>query len=132
MSHIPSVAGFLETLFAGGYSHFEMNRHQLIDDRSIALGRAVAARLAAEPQLLNRARATIERWLQTSSPGVRLALEEWRMALDGPIDGVIALLSESDERSVRLRQSNPFAGVLSHAERNAILRQFGSHDAATA
>jgi hypothetical protein len=61
---------------------------------------------------------------------VRPALQEWSAALDGPIQGVISLLTDRDERSVRLRQSNPFAGVLSSAERNAIIRQFHSHDAA--
>ena len=109
-----------------------MNRHQIINDRSLAFGRAVATRLATTPGLVERARATLARWLATCSPGARRALEEWQIALDGPIDGVIVLLTETDERSIRLRQSNPFAGVLPPGERNAILRQFKTHDATSA
>jgi hypothetical protein len=52
--------------------------------------------------------------------------------LDGPPEGVVAVLTGEDERATRLRQSNPFAGVLSQQERNAILLQFESHDPATA
>jgi hypothetical protein len=106
--------------------------HQQIDARSIAFGRAIAARLMAEPQLVDRARATAERWLSTSSPAVRPVLQEWIAALDQPVEAVIQLLTGDDERASRLRQSNPFAGVLSASERTSILRQFESHDAKSA
>jgi len=109
-----------------------MKDHRLIDDRSLEFGRAVAARLAAQPELIARARATVTRWLTTCSPHVRPALQEWLAALNGPTEGVMAVLTGRDERAVRLRQSNPFAGVLSQSERNAILRRFESYDAATA
>ena len=109
-----------------------MNRHRLIDERSLAFGRAIAARLAQRPELIERARATLVRWLATCSPGARPALEEWLAVLDGPADEVFALLTGTDERAVRLRQSNPFAGVLPPPERTAILRQFQSHDAPSA
>jgi hypothetical protein len=109
-----------------------MKSHRLIDARSQAFGRAIAARLTDEPELIARARATLVRWLATCSPRSRKPLEEWRAALDGPIDGVVALLTADDERAIRLRQSNPFAGVLSQRERTAILREFESYDAASA
>jgi hypothetical protein len=109
-----------------------MNGHRRIDERSLAFGRAIAARLAERPELIDRARATLVRWLATCSPGARPALEEWLAVLDGPSDGVTALLTGNDERAVRLRQSNPFAGVLTPQERTAILRRFESHDAASA
>jgi hypothetical protein len=84
------------------------------------------------PEFIDTARSTIDRWLLTVSPSTRGELEQWRAALDGPIDGVLALLTSTDDRSRRLRQSNPFVGVLTEAERNAIIRQFQAHDAATA
>jgi hypothetical protein len=34
--------------------------------------------------------------------------------LDGPVDGVVTLLTSPDERATRLRQSKPFTGVLSN------------------
>ena len=109
-----------------------MKSHRQIDERSLAFGRAIADRLTGHPELVTRARATLVRWLGTCSPGARPALEEWLAALDGPREGVVALLTGADERAVRLRQSNPFAGVLSPQERTAILRRFESHDAASA
>jgi hypothetical protein len=101
-----------------------MNDHRQIDARSLALGRAVAAHLVDEPGLKERARGTLERWLVSCSPQVRPALLEWREVLDGPNDDLMNLLTGKDERAIRLRQSNPFAGVLSPQERNAILKEF--------
>ena len=106
--------------------------HQLIDERSLAFGRLISERVAAHPELIAHARATATRWLQTCSPGSRSTLREWLAALDGPVEGVCHLLTSRDERSARLRQSNPFAGILTQQERNAILRQFQSHDPAAA
>lgn len=97
---------------------------RLIDDRRLAFGRSLASRLIADPLLIVRARETASRWLTLCPPSRQPELREWLTVLDGPIDAVIALLTQSDERSVRLRRSNPFAGVLDTQERNAIIRQF--------
>ena len=96
------------------------------------MSKAVAARLLEHPELISRARATAARWLTTCSPNVRSTLQEWADALDGPIDGVIELLTSTDERATRLRQSNPFAGALPNEERLSILRRFETHDAVSA
>jgi hypothetical protein len=101
-----------------------MSRHELIDQRSLAFGRAIASRIVADPVAIQRARATLARWMITCSPGVRATLLEWEAALEGPVDGVMTLLTSTDERATRLRQSNPFTGVLSTDERNDILRHF--------
>lgn len=108
-----------------------MKDHRDIDKRSLAFGRAIAARLQEHPEFVVRARLTILRWMETCSPRSQLALEEWLAALDGPIEGVLALLTSPDERATRLRQSNPFTGVLSSPERNQILREFQSNDTAS-
>jgi hypothetical protein len=107
-----------------------MRDHRLIDERSLAFGELLAAKLAGDPSLVEQARTTVERWLKHCAPGVRPALEEWQSALNGPINGVIALLTERSERATRLRQSNPFAGVLSSQERNAVLRRFAAYETA--
>jgi len=104
-----------------------MISHRQIDERSLAFGRAIAARLVEQPELIVQARANLTRWLITCSAGVRPALHEWLAVLDGPSDEIIALLTAGDERATRLRQSNPFAGLLLNEERNRILREF--HDA---
>lgn len=105
-----------------------MNRHQLIDARSLAFGRAIADRLIESPELVEIGRENLRRWLQTCSPRLRTTLEEWQVTLNGPLAGVIELLTSTDERSIRLRQSNPFAGVLGNAERNQIILQFHANE----
>ena len=109
-----------------------MNSHQRIDLRSLAFGRAIAARLEGHPEHLAYAQENLNRWRLTCSSGVQPALSEWLDILAGPLSGVVDVLTSSDERAIRLRQSNPFAGVLSSSERNSILRQFQSHDATPA
>jgi hypothetical protein len=107
-----------------------MKRHGHIDERSLAFGRAIAGKLVQHPELVQRARATVTRWMTVSSPRTSSTLQEWLAALDGPLAPVVALLTSTDERATRLRQSNPFAGVLSQQERNAILRRFQKYDTA--
>jgi hypothetical protein len=109
-----------------------MKDHRLIDERSLAFCRLIARKLDANPALVDTARANVKRWLATCSPGVRPALLEWQAALDGPPHAVRALLLCADERAVRLRQSNPFAGVLTPAERSAILSEFQARESAAA
>jgi hypothetical protein len=102
--------------------------HRLIDERSLALGQAIAERLRSDPGLVALARANLERWSKTCSPRSKSTLQEWLDVLDGPPDGVIALLTGEDERAVRLRQSNPFAGALPQKVRNEILLRFQARD----
>ena len=101
-----------------------MRSHQWIDERSLALHEAVAARLEAEPQLLEVARANLKRWL-TASPAA--PLREWQRLLDTlALPQLLQLLRSPEEEAVRLRQSSPFAGILSPAERQAILARYES------
>ena len=102
-----------------------MRSHQWIERRSLALHEAVAARLEADPRLLEGARANLERWLSTAP---RAALIEWRQLLDvTPLPQLLALLRSPGDRAVQLRQSSPFVGVLSPEERQSILDRYASH-----
>lgn len=101
-----------------------MKDHRLIDERSLAFDRLTAAKITTNPALVERARATLHRWLATASPRARPAMLEWQTVLDGPREELLALLVATDERARRLRQSSPFAGVLSTAERTAVLQEF--------
>ena len=95
------------------------NDHTRIDERSFALHVCVAEKLTADPSLLDIARQNIGRW-QSASDTASPALAEWQQILDGSLADVIALLTERSERATRLRQSSPFAGVLTETERLAI------------
>jgi hypothetical protein len=93
--------------------------HEWIDRRSLALHEAVAAKLEAQPDLVNVARANLARWLQADPAP---ALREWQQLLDQvSLPDLVALLRSASEGATRLRQSSPFAGVLSPEERQAIL-----------
>jgi hypothetical protein len=106
--------------------------HRLIDERSLAFDRLTAEKIAANPALLEVARANVRRWKETSSPRVLPALLEWEALLNGPIEELFAMMKSMDERAVRLRQSSPFAGILSVAERTAILQEFQQRESSAA
>lgn len=101
-----------------------MRSHEWIDQRSLALHERVARKLEANPQLLDIARANLERWLRsTPSP----SLLEWRRLLEEmPLPELLDLLRSHSERAAWLRQSSPFAGLLTPEERLAILRRYES------
>jgi predicted NACHT family NTPase len=101
-----------------------MRSHEWIDQRSLALHEAVAARLEVQPELLEVARSNVKRWL-AARPAA--ALREWERLLDSlPLPELLRLLRSPDEEAARLRQSSPFAGVLSATERQAILSRYES------
>ena len=109
-----------------------MKDHRLIDERSLALHCAVAEKLRAQPALLGHAKANLQRWEAGASPRVRPVFAEWHNLLVGPFDVLLALLTADDARATRLRQSSPFAGLLTASERFAILREFQAHDSLAA
>jgi hypothetical protein len=93
--------------------------HEWIDRRSLALHEAVAAKLEAQPDLTRVARENVERWLRANETA---ALLEWRRLLDVmSMPDLVALLRSPGEDAARLRQSSPFAGVLTPRERQSIL-----------
>ena len=79
--------------------------HQRVDERSLAFGRLIADRIRTDPN----------RWI----------------ARPGGTPPALALLTGTDERAVRLRQSNPFVGALTNLERNAVLQAFADNDPAS-
>lgn len=88
------------------------------------MDRLVAAKVRADPALVDRARDILERWLVSASPRTRPALLEWRALLDGGLDSILPVLEGDDERCTRLRQSSPFCGILTRGERTRILLEF--------
>ena len=101
--------------------------HDVVDQCSLALDRAVAERLKADPTLLEHARGNLRRWLARNgdAPGLRRCYEEWLKILDrSPLEKILELLVAEDEDARRLRQNSPFAGVLSVSEVWAIKRRF--------
>ncbi len=99
--------------------------HNRLDERSLALHRLVAEKVRAAPELLDLARENLRRWQDaqgTASP----AYAEWAQILASPASHVLALLAERSERATRLRQSSPFAGILSQEERREIYESYSA------
>ena len=104
-----------------------MRAHEWVDRRSLALHAAVATKLEAQPQLLEVARANLQHWL-SSNPAA--ALREWWQLLETtPLPELLALLRSPGDQATRLRQSSPFAGLLTPAERQSILNDYESRRA---
>ena len=99
--------------------------------RSLWLHRAVAGRLARDPErVLARAARNLHRLERAHPSGVsaRYLARCRDLIAEGPEAVMRALVDESPEFD-ELRQSSPFAGVLSDAERLAILRAARRHGA---
>ena len=93
-----------------------MDPHARAELRSLVYHRAIAARLANEPHLLVRARQRVDAWL-ASGPAAPAEAEAWTEVLGGDSTSIAGLLSEDSEHARALRQSSPFAGALTAAER---------------
>jgi hypothetical protein len=99
--------------------------HRLHDARSLAMHALIAARISRDPQLLEVARRNLERWSARWSQGrAPKWFQEWSVILAKPWATVAALITEPSEEATRLRQSSPFAGVLSPVERKRIYDAF--------
>ena len=94
------------------------NPHAHVDARSLAMHQAIAVRLRESPDLLNDARARIERWQRQrglDAPGSRW-WNEWLCLLDQGLETVVMEVTADTERGRQLRQNSPFPGVLSKHE----------------
>ena len=102
-----------------------MRSHEWIDQRSLAMGQLIASKLEREPELLRVARENVERWIAASRGRPLPAHLEWRDRLDRtPLADLLQLLRGDNEEARRLRQSNPFAGLLTPDERWRVLRDY--------
>jgi hypothetical protein len=90
--------------------------------RSLRLHEAVAARL--DVALVDAARARVCGWREDGRIHPTWA-DAWLDVLSRPLDEIRAVLRSTDEWAVAMRQSTPFAGVLTPQERWSILRSLG-------
>ena len=100
-----------------------MRTHQQIDERSLALARAIVEKIDRDParQGLEKARATCRRWYkQRPLP----AIGEWLNILQEPWEDIRRVLLDESQSGRRLRQSDPFCCILTPQERWAIYRKY--------
>jgi hypothetical protein len=88
--------------------------------RSLAYHRAVARRLRGP--MVEEARHVLRRWRAQRRIDSRYA-DRWERLLDQPIAAIRRTLVDDSQEADDLRQSSPFAGVLSEPERQRIVRE---------
>ena len=93
-------------------------KHADIDQVSLELGRRVAERLRSQPELIEVARANLDRWSRQNASVSSLlrCYAEWQELLSRPVDAICELLCAKTHPAQRLRQNSPFVGVLSPRE----------------
>ena len=97
------------------------SNHQIHESRSLRMHRKVAELLRQDPKgAIRYALGNLDRW---QLQGVECDdFEIWRkILLAGPSDKLLEALIGMDDEAVRLRQSSPFAGMVSNDDRQQIL-----------
>ena len=98
--------------------------HRLLDARSLAMHAVIAAKIARDPTLLAIPRRNLDRWSARWDKDTPAWFMKWRDILAQPWESIAALITEPGEEATRLRQSSPFAGVLTPVERKRIYEAF--------
>ncbi len=98
-----------------------MRTHQEIDRRSLEMVRRIVAKIDSDPDRLGLAHAkrVCERWVAQGIGSAR----EWRGLLDKPWEDVRKILLDETDEGQRLRQTDPFCGILTQEERWEIYRE---------
>jgi hypothetical protein len=92
------------------------NLHELAEERSIALHEAVAAKLRADPSLLEAVRERVAGWLRDGTVAEEYA-RAWSEILSWPLPDSLRALTDRGERARALRQVTPFTGIIDQKER---------------
>ncbi|MCI0516462.1 MAG: hypothetical protein L0Y45_01375 [Woeseiaceae bacterium] len=100
--------------------------HRILDARSLAMHCKIARRIDANPALLEVPKRNLERWSKNKAAPMAVYLREWQQILDKPWPEVAAFITSFSEDAVRLRQSSPFAGILTPKDRKQIYDAFGA------
>ncbi|MEW6686100.1 MAG: hypothetical protein AB1393_07845 [Candidatus Edwardsbacteria bacterium] len=105
-----------------------LSDHMRIDERSIALHKAIAERIKSNPKLIRIAKENLKRWKEQyllEAEEIPPCLIEWEKILSRKsLEKILELLVSSGEEGRRLRQSSPFAGILPNRDRIKINESF--------
>jgi hypothetical protein len=116
---IPVTRWVAKGLLSAPYSD-----HRRLDLRSLAMHAVIAKKIARDQSCLKVAQDNLLRWGARCDSDVPYWHVEWQAILKRPWREIAAFLTDPGEVATRLRQSSPFAGVLSPAERKSIYDAF--------
>lgn len=84
----------------------------------------MARKIEQDPTLLEIPKRNLARWRARSEGAPPAWLTEWEVVLHRPWPELAAFMTQNSETATRLRQSTPFVGVLTPAERSRIYDAF--------
>jgi len=87
--------------------------------RSLRLHQHVAARLAGDPSLRDRARGRLQK-LRQANPHGRVYHDRWAALLDGPLPALLRTMTEVSEQADSLRKESPFTMLINAGDRRRI------------
>jgi len=101
-------------------------RHRRLEEQSLALHREIARMVRQNPELLTGVRERLSKDIDSGRFSISLtdAMQEWLDLLNtSSLELILELLVDQGENARRLRQSTPFAGILTQEERRRILEE---------
>jgi len=107
-----------------GEAVHQYSDHRILDARSLAMHCKIAQKISSTPELIDKAKANLERWSAKSDGPQPRYLRKWQEILERPWPEIAELITSMSEDATRLRSSSPFAGVLSADEREQIYAAF--------
>jgi hypothetical protein len=100
------------------------SQHRLLEARSLAMHAVIAEKIERDRNLLDIPRNNLKRWRARWHDEPPAWHGEWSGIITRPWPEIAAIITEPSEEGARLRQSSPFAGVLSVEERRRIYEAF--------
>jgi excisionase family DNA binding protein len=96
---------------------------------SLWLHRAVAGKVVVNPPAMIAAATINLRRLRRLHPAgpARDGLSRWSAVLDDGVEAVLDALTSSAPYAIELRNTSPFGGILTEAERRTVLAAFGEN-----
>ena len=98
--------------------------HRILDARSLAMHCKIAQKISRDPDLLDKARANLERWSAKSEDPLPQYLHDWQEILKRPWPEIAEIITSMSDDATRLRSTSPFAGILTADERDQIYAAF--------
>jgi hypothetical protein len=103
-----------------------MTTHLFIDRRNLQLAQVLVSKIDINPDAgVKKAQEVCTRWKKSGHNGT---IDEWLAILSHPWNVIKSILLDPSENGCRLRQSNPFCGILSPQERWTIYRSFKENE----
>ncbi|HEV7766018.1 MAG TPA: hypothetical protein VGQ76_13520 [Thermoanaerobaculia bacterium] len=104
-----------------------MRTHDAIDRRSLTMVRRIVEKIDADPTRagLEHARNVCARWVAMGN----VPAQEWMEIIQRPWSEIRTILLDESEEGKRLRQNDPFCGILTPTERWEIYREAARDEA---